>query len=407
MSLKLVIFSLNNIFGEVGEDVDVPLEELKSIIELLDNLRIKSLVLSNTDYDVTEDGVTLPIRDWIIRHFPSVDVMICSTDNLPDKGSIGLNQMILGKYSVAHNEIVYIGNSENDMRHTANFKILFINTIWFKETQGYGFKVTTTDELKLFLELFCLNVDYWTYILDSPPVRFYSLAPATNKDAKLEGLYSGAINAAKKNSYQKEFFLKYLISSVYFSGLIDQFDYIAVYPPHSEGFGNQTMDEILSTFGKNFRKNYLIDLIIRHRDAIPSKNIKIKDGSFEEDILNQLNSICINPNPRKNQTETYVNFQKTIKNKTILVVDDFSTRGTAMEVSRVMLNRLGANVIGVSWLKFGSWYQRFEVNKRYDPTVPQLFTEEDISLGHNVHFSPTSTEAIDQIVQKYIEFMDS
>jgi hypoxanthine phosphoribosyltransferase len=101
----------------------------------------------------------------------------------------------------------------------------------------------------------------------------------------------------------------------------------------------------MTAFAKCFRGNYLPDLVVRHADAPESKRNR---GTVTH--LDQLNTICLRPDPLKRGKERYKK-PPLASGKTVLVVDDICTQGFSFEAAGAYVRKTGANVVFVSLLK--------------------------------------------------------
>jgi hypoxanthine phosphoribosyltransferase len=67
--------------------------------------------------------------------------------------------------------------------------------------------------------------------------------------------------------------------------------------------------------------------------------------------LDQLNTICLNPRPTKNQKGDVYASPPLRRGKVILIVDDICTEGNAFEAARAYIENTGAKAICLAWLK--------------------------------------------------------
>jgi hypothetical protein len=93
-------------------------------------------------------------------------------------------------------------------------------------------------------------------------------------------------------------------------------------------------------------KDYLPDLIVRHQASIKSQTAKPNEKTF----LNQLNTLRLNRFPRHYEREPN-RAPISLKNKRILVVDDFCTNGRSLDVARAHIEAAGGAAFLFSWLK--------------------------------------------------------
>ncbi|WP_244957551.1 phosphoribosyltransferase [Bermanella marisrubri] len=195
-----------------------------------------------------------------------------------------------------------------------------------------------------------------------------------------------------------------IVSSLYFSGIYLDLNFITSYPGHKEGSGNAIMDEAIGIFSKCFRIKYLPDLIIRHKTS--TRSHVARNTGIQINHLNQLNTIKLNPHPMKNRTEAYKNLIP-LSNKTVLVLDDISTRGFSLEAARLYLQRAGAKVVLVSWLKtINTDYEEIRIKRNFKPFEENQFNDEDLEKinSHTYAQHITDNQAPKEITELLKEY---
>lgn len=116
---------------------------------------------------------------------------------------------------------------------------------------------------------------------------------------------SNARAAAKQHTPDLDFWLKYLVSTVYISELHTRINYVAAVPGHQPAHGSDHMNDVLRTFAKCFKSiTFIPDLIERHTASTKSQTARTQ--GIRIDHTNQLNTIRLNPRPWRNATTRYV-----------------------------------------------------------------------------------------------------
>ncbi|EDL53765.1 hypothetical protein VSAK1_26355, partial [Vibrio mediterranei AK1] len=194
----------------------------------------------------------------------------------------------------------------------------------------------------------CLREHFWSHEIIDGDFEYYALAPFSTYKEEFRKYSEDARDAAKKGTGHVDFWLGALATSMYFTGIHQRIDFIAPYPGHSQGVDNAKMSDDLLTFGKCFGIKYLHNLIERHTTA--QKSQTARNRGIPIDHHNQLNTIKLNEYPTWNYNREYKSRQ--IKEgKTILLVDDFCTKGWSLDAARKYIEQTGAKVIMVTWLK--------------------------------------------------------
>jgi hypothetical protein len=208
---------------------------------------------------------------------------------------------------------------------------------------------------------------------------------------------------AKAGSGHPDFWFLFTVSSVYFSGLLQEVDYIASYPSHNPAsVYNKGMGETLTRLGQCFRKGYYQDLILRHELAAKSQPIKAANRKFST----QLQSIKLNRRPTRNLGPSPNKTDLSLRGKLVLLVDDFCTSGRSVETARAFLTAAGATVRTYCWLKtINSTYEEMSPMPVLKPYEPNTDVGEPTSVGHGYHGSIIDAHApveIQTVFDRYV-----
>jgi hypothetical protein len=168
----------------------------------------------------------------------------------------------------------------------------------------------------------------------------YAIAHAYSADARA---------TAKDGAGDPTFWGRLLAARVYFSGLVDEINYIAAYPGHAPESKQPVVAEALTILAQSLHKQYLPDLIIRHAKAEKSQTARASGKPVG--VENQLSTIKLNPAPMKGPNGNPYKNNPVGKGKTILLVDDICTQGNSFEAGRTFIQSAGAKAICLSWLK--------------------------------------------------------
>jgi hypothetical protein len=239
------------------------------------------------------------------------------------------------------------------MQASVNGSILLLNAEWYEKRMAYGFSFATPKEVARFIDVFCLRDHFWFFKIEDGSLRVYSLAPyGTHYDEFKPYSEDFLRNIKHEAGNDEQFWAKYLCTSMYFSGVYAQVNYITSYPKSIAGEYPQVLIPPMTTFAKCFKgKNYLPDLIVRHRDSVKSQYNRQK-----VDHPNQLNTIHLRSNPLKpnfKQPQAQARYAKCplASHKTVCVLDDVCSMGMSFEAARTYIRKTGTEVICVSLLK--------------------------------------------------------
>ena len=170
----------------------------------------------------------------------------------------------------------------------------------------------------------------------------------------------------------------YFVSQCYLSGLIENIDWITVYPGHTRGSLNPILQTFSRYIAQMFRDRFIPDLIVRHQDAPKSQY-----QGVNRDIFDQFRTIQLNEQ-----------YKEKIRDKSNLVLDDFTTYGYSLEtVRRMLLQANAAHVACLSMAKYRREYASTRISKSWDPFSPCTLTRGDIRvLNMNGTFNNAADE---------------
>lgn len=356
--LKGVIFGWDNVLvanGKLGPQLHI-LEQTGKLVRYLNSRGVEVLVMTNRRHIVTDGqtGKVTPAQEYFEAGWGAkIDWHLCGQNGGAGKQSHEGFQNVLAKKGWQPNNVVYVGNSKDDMRAAVNNKVLLLTAKWYPdttETTEYGFHFSEPKGVARFVDVFCLRDRYWYFQINDGAVQVYTLAPLnTFHDVNKYHCEDFLANVKSGLANDDEFWAKFLCTSMYFSGVYTTVDFITAYPKHTAGGYQDILVRPMDTFAKSFgQKRFVRDLIERHTTALKSQ--------FNRNLVShqtQLDTIRLNPAPTKIVKGRIEKFAKypVEKGKTVLVIDDVCTKGMSFEAARALMNSRGINVINVAFLK--------------------------------------------------------
>lgn len=163
---------------------------------------------------------------------------------------------------------------------------------------------------------------------------------------------------------------QYFVSQLYLSGMTHDVDWITIYPSHREDRTNPLLEEFSTYLTQSFRQKFVPDLLIRHTDAQKSQ----RTPGDRRSIYNQFQTIMVNDEYQRKLDRG---------DKTVLVLDDFTTSGCSLETARRMLLQAGVQqVIGVAIAKYRQTYTVSHITQTWNPYKPCDLFEGDIQVSN-------------------------
>jgi hypothetical protein len=401
--LKGVIIGLRDVIIREGRVKTQLFPEIERLIKFLLEQSITPVVLSNHDWSFTSSSGETPVQPELTKQWGSFPWYVASRDGTPMKPQKAAVEHVLSKHGWDPAEVVYLGNSEADMRTAVNGGVLFLNATWYGNNTTYGFKFGTPLEVARFIDTFCVREHHWHYELKSAAFEYYALAPYGTRYEEFKMYSQDAVAAAKWGGGHPDFWTRYLVATLYFSELYKRFDYVASFPGHKKGSGNTVMEEPLLLFTKCFRKAHLRDLIVRHTDA--TKSAYARSAGQSIDHRNQLNTIRLRRDPMKPSGNDRYKSSPLGSGKTVLVVDDICTSGFSLETARLFIERTGAKTVLLSWLKtVNRGFEEITARPRFDPFAAQSFPQVPTTQQHEYSLGVRDALAPKELTDKLTKY---
>ncbi|MEC6898844.1 phosphoribosyltransferase family protein [Photobacterium piscicola] len=404
--LKGVIISVEDTLLNTGKIKADVFAEVEKLMAFFSTRGIKPVLLANRGWTVTgSSGEKKDLFDALEGHFIDLAIFSPQRDTkVPLKPSSAATQYVLNEMNWKSNEVVYIGSRDDDMRTAVNGKMLFLRATWYSNNTDYGFEFSEPKELARFIDTLCLREHFWSHEIKDGDFEYYALAPFSTYKPEFRKYSENGRAAAKFGQGDVDFWLGALVTSMYFTGIHQRIDFIAAYPGHQAGVGNDKMNDDLMTFGKCFNKGYLHDLIERHTTAIKSQTARREGKNI--DHHNQLNTIKLNKLPTKNYGKKYKNAPLK-RNKTVLLVDDICTKGWSLETARKYVERTGAKTIMITWLKtINTDIETIGVTPIFDPYKATIFSDIPLGKTYNYHTHLVDREASEELGEQLQQYID-
>ncbi len=385
------------------------LSETIKLIKYLNSQGIQSVIVSNANWTInpSKKNAQTFFSELCGFQIPYYQGGV----HMPYKQNAAAMEKILTLHGWSPQEVVYIGSTTDDMRAARNGKILFLNADWHTKNSGYGFHFTSPKDVARFIDCCCINLGDWFWAIEDGPLRVYSIAPLAeySKQFPEASTYStDAKYAVKFDGGNIEFWGRLMAARLHFSGIGNEAKYVAPYPGHTTNSQNMTLANSIKVASGSLSANYLEDFIVRHSKAIKSQKARNSGEFIGHD--NQLNTIHLRPDPVRTgpQKNRYVN-PPNIKGKTVLVFDDICTQGFSLEAARAFLEKRGAKVINLTWLKTPGG-NHYEAIKKLSPQIKKPFLpyESESVIKENYSFSSgiRNADAPNQLAHNFQKYSD-
>ncbi len=317
------------------------------VVDLINHLRSLGIKIFAFENDGPQSKVESRLQTCGIYF----DEVVTSKEIGINKGSPAWIDYIKVMHSLSANELIYIGDSDLDMRTASQSRVLYLHAGWASPQGKYGILAPTPKWVSVVVQHIFLKKHLWFWQLNTSdskgfPVRKLAMIDGNGAGDEEFKYLMVAVFKSKTPSTKvgpillADFVMLHLLASIYFEGIYQDIDFWTIQPGHSPN-SFSPMTQHLDTAAKLFRDKYKNDLIQRGTLAINSRDARKK--GFLEALKNQLESTNVNPL-----------YRGQLQGKNILYLDDFITAGPTTEISRNLLIEAGASKItNVSIGKYG------------------------------------------------------
>jgi hypothetical protein len=279
-----------------------------------------------------------------------------------NKGSPVWVTKALETFDVEGNEIVWLGDSDRDMRSAVNSRIIYFNAGWSQPNYPYGISLSAPSLLPLYLsEFFLKSVSwYWEFNgIDGQGRRVVAKAMMDARGAGISILQNNLVNFLKGRRNPRigpmtvrDFIFLHFVGSIFGDPFYREVDTWTAYPSSRRGV-NPALGALVNLVARLFRERYVEDLLVRHTVATDSGEARLRGESV--DFYNQSNTMQLNPD-----------YRQRVRGQSIVVMDDFTTDGYSGECARLLLLEAGAaEVVCINVGKYGRYNSVISLAQNY------------------------------------------
>ena len=254
-------------------------------------------------------------------------------------------------FKVQANEVVYLGDTDNDMRSAVNGHLMYFHAGW-SGSYDYGLKMTRPRLFSLIIKECFVNPSGWYWQLNGGDACGRPIDTRALMDSRGAGISTfqndmlGFLKDGKNPMVGPmsvgSFITFHLLGNLYADGLFNTIDTWAVYPSSKPTKMNRVLRYTTLQMARLFRDRSF-PLLLRHTPAIDSGEARRRGITVDFD--NQINTVHLN-----------TDHQKAISGRRVALLDDFMTAGYSMECARNLLFEEGAShVLGINFCKYQTW----------------------------------------------------
>ena len=342
-------------------------EDIENFLSFCDQTGLSVFLFSTHGYDKDRQLEQSLVNRGINAHLVTKSVV----GKL--KGSTKWIEYLTNQWGIKHHEVVYVGVSDLDWRTAINSATLYFHALWAeeKEPQVY-FKCNSLNEVSLKIRFYLLHSHpLWAYKLDlsSEKLQFRcllnagqtSLKASKDKFFNLEDIftYEQQILINDKIS-ARSLLMTLLLTQLWIEGLIPKNPYFVVYPSSTPQKTNEIMGEYIKPASALFHGFYKENLLYRWKPTTDKSMARSRGEAHLISFEQEFNTLAL---------DSRIN----LSNRTVIVIDDFSTTGMSLECARHLIYQAGAKkVITCAIGKFARTrhlHHLYKISKDFDPFI--------------------------------------
>ena len=209
-TLRGAIFSLRNVLAKEGPaDQSKALETVKLIKYML-SVGVQPVLVSNSTWQMV--GSEEPFNEYLSRLVGVELPYYQGGRDMPYKQFAAAMKHVLDVHGWCPQEVVYIGNTQDDIQSASNGGLLFLNAKWHEANSPFGFEFDSPKEIAKFVDCCCLTPKNWFWSIEHNNLRVYTIAPL--------GEYSKTYRHAATYSSDAKNAVKFGVGDLRFWGLL-------------------------------------------------------------------------------------------------------------------------------------------------------------------------------------------
>jgi hypothetical protein len=357
------------------------LTEIRDLITELKTRNLRVGIFSTHPKDID--------KELAARSLPRVDIFLTLTDipGAKKKGSPLWIEESARRLALQPFELLYIGSDKQDWLTAIHAATFYLHARWVQSPPSGITAVLSAGspgDVLRYVTHFLLLRPRWEYRADDPKIRLSLRSllgananlPATSQPTfRLQDVFTYGLKVTVGQWSARDLLMMHAISSLYVEGRVRPHSYFAVYPGSRPGKISGVLREFVAPASSLFHGYFKEDLLMRGRPAIDSSMARSearKQGRQDDpvDFSNQTNTVHVNPEYRDG-----------IKDRSVIIFDDFTTTGMSLEWARNLLYAAGAREIIL--LTIGKYPKPYVTYVPRRPDIVEPFGLKDYDIARD------------------------
>ena len=248
----------------------------------------------------------------------------------------------------------------------------------------------------------------WTYSLDWKTSKGLQVCFRTMINARIE-FPSNSENSfvlrdifqAKKNImigndkkvYAGKAIIDFMLYQLSQEGLINSDSCFLLYPNHNPGGVNEVLEDTVPALSYRFGSYCIKDSLVRWRTTLNKSIARTNKEHHKINFESEFNSLCLD-------------IKRKIRDKTVIVLDDFTTTGLSFDATKNLLEKVEVDKVVLCAVgKYTSPYATYsshEIKKEFNPfiEVDKITSKDVIQVKKNVLVNSASQSLIFEYFQR-------
>jgi len=353
--LKAVIFDHSTLLGSFKPQID---QELKGVMEWLKSLTVKIVVFSTHPQNINSKLVA--------KSFPMADLVLTRRDVGANKGSDAWVKKAASTLGLELNEFLYIGDDERDWRSAINAGVFYGHAKWANSDSRLAMiGLESPDDVREIASHFLLVPSRIEYALDIPSENLYvrcllkasaKLTSSKPSSFTLQDVFTYENQVSIGKYRARDLLMLHAISSLYLEGLLTANPIVTLYPSSNPAKVNDVLQQFVAPSSKMFHGYFKDDMLVRGVAALDTSRARARENRTGVDanvtIKIQTDSVHINPR-----------YEGKLDQRTVIVIDDFTTSGMSLDWARNLLRVANAEKIILLTIGKYGYTPRHEIYK--------------------------------------------
>lgn len=349
---------------------------------------------------------------YLAAGYPIPDELIRQSD-IPSgkrRGSPDWVDAAASRLRVARHELIYVGCTAPDWRSAINAGVFYLHADWAAAMPGGVTSLVSSSprDVRRILETFLMDTPRWAYSIDGADWSLRSLLPASatlpctgpGSTFSLQDVFTYERKVRLGDGDARSHLMLHVLANAYLEGLLTESSYFCVYPGSKRGKLNQQLSGYLDKAAAIVHGHYRENLLIRAIDAPDTSLLRVRarqSGVLADiSIATQATTVHLGPS-----------YQGKLDGKTVIVFDDFTTRGMSLEWARLLLKTGGAKrTVMLTVGKYGRTHTSFDLQDgaHFDPFAlnADLTTADFSWTQQNIRIDDSASPYFEHALSSYI-----